>query len=151
MKCLSERVSVGRSIALSSRPACSFRSLVFTSHTMSPHPLNSIPHISPDILLTAMQNVVLSPSPGTDTASSDDSPPPFRPFLSYTHAQILFLYKSPLVSPPKGMPLLKDWFGYVIPYIPFSSLPYISLQRLNEPNSSKKEFRFFSRHPRTQR
>jgi hypothetical protein len=87
---------------------------------MSTRPLNPISHISPDILLTAMQNVALSSSPGTDTAYSDNSPPPFRPFVSYTHAQILFLYKSPFVSPPQGMPLLKDWFGYAVPYIPLS-------------------------------
>ena len=85
---------------------------------MSTHPLNPISLISPDILLNAMQNVALSP--GTDTAYSDDSPPPLRPFVSYTHAQLLFLYKSPLVSPPPGMPLLKDWFGYAIPHTPFS-------------------------------
>lgn len=102
-----------------SRPACSSRSLVFTSFTMSTHPSNSISHISPDVLLTAMQNVALSPSPGTDTAYSDDSPT-LRPFVSYTHAQILFLYKSPLVSPPQGMPFLKDWFGYAIPCVSFS-------------------------------
>jgi hypothetical protein len=109
-------------------PLCSFRSLVFTfnSHTMPTHPLNSISHLSPDGLLTAMQNVTLSSSPGTDTASSDDSPPPFRPFVLYTHAQILFLYHSPLVSPPQGMPFLKDWFGYAIPYLPFLSQPISS-------------------------
>ncbi len=101
--------------------------LVFTSHTMSTRPLNSISHITPGVLLTAMQNVALSPSPGTDTASSDDSPPPLRPFVSYTHAQILFLYKSPLVSPPQGMPLLKDWFGYAISYVSFSSPTHIIL------------------------
>jgi hypothetical protein len=122
-------------------PLCSFRSLalVFTSHTMSTHPLNSISHISPDALLTAMQNVTLSPSSGTDTASLDDSPLPLRPFVSYTHAQILFLYKSPLVSPPRGLPLLKDWFGYVIPYIPFLSPTYIILREWNEQNASKKD------------
>lgn len=121
---------------LHSRPACSFRSLVLTSHTMSTRPLNSISHISSDVLLSAMQNVSLS---GTDTASSDDSPPPIRPFVSYTHAQILFLYKSPLVSPPQGMPLLKDWFGYAIPYIPFLSPAYIILREWNEQNASKKD------------
>lgn len=121
-------------------PLCSFRSLalVFTSHTMSTRTLNSISHISPDVLLTSMQNVTLSPSPGTDTASSDDSPPPLRPFFSYTHAQILFLYKSPLVSPPQGMPLLKDWFGYAIPYIPLFPT-YIILREWNEQNASKKD------------
>ena len=122
-------------------PLCSFRSLalVFTSHTMSTRPLNSFSHISPDALLTAMQNVTLSPSPDTDSASSDDSPPPLRPFASYTHAQILFLYKSPLVSPPQGMPLLKDWFGYAIPYIPFLSPTNIILREWNEQNASKKD------------
>jgi hypothetical protein len=106
---------------------------------MSTHPLNSISHISPDALLTAMQNVTLSPSPGTDSPSSDNSPPPFRPSVSYTHAQILFLYKSPLVSPPRGMPLLKDWFGYAIPYILFLSSTYIILSEWNEQNASKKD------------
>ena len=122
-------------------PLCSFRSLalVFTSHTMSTRPLNPISHISPDALLTAMQNVTLSPSSGTDTASSDDSPPPLRPFVLYTHAQILFLYKSPLVSPPPGMPLLKDWFGYAFPKIPFLSPTYIILREWNEQNASKKD------------
>jgi hypothetical protein len=69
-------------------------------------------HNSPDILVHAMQNVVLSPSAITDTTSSDKPLSPIRPFISYTQAQILFLYKSPLVSPPQGMPLFKDWFGY---------------------------------------
>lgn len=122
-------------------PLCSFRSLVFTftSHTMPTHPLNSISHLSPDGLLTAMQNVTLSSSPGTDTASSSDSPPPLRPFVSYTHAQILFLYHSPLVSPPQGMPLLKDWFGYAIPYLPFLSPTYVIFREWNEQNASKKD------------
>lgn len=50
--------------------------------------------------------------PDTDSSSSDDILTSFRPFISYTQSQILRLYKSPLVSPPNGMPSLKDWFGY---------------------------------------
>jgi hypothetical protein len=121
-------------------PLSSFRSLVFTSHhTMPTHHPNSISRISPDVLLTAMQNITLDASPGTDTASSDDSPPPFRPFVSYTHAQILFLYKSPLISPPQGMPLLKDWFGYAISYMLFLSPTYSVPREWNEQNASKKD------------
>jgi len=129
-------------LSYSSRPALVFPPSCFypTSHTtMSTRPLNSISHLSPDVLLTAMQNVTLSPSPGTDTASSGDSPPPLRPFVSYTHTQILFLCKSPLVFPPKGMPLLKDWFGYAIQYIPFLSFTYIIVREWNEQNVSKKD------------
>jgi hypothetical protein len=69
-------------------------------------------HTSPDILVNAMQNISLSPSAVTDTTPSDNSLFPVRPFISYTQAQILFLYKSPLISPPQGMPFFKDWFGY---------------------------------------
>jgi hypothetical protein len=69
---------------------------------------STILHTSSDNLLDAMQNLALSPSTATDTTSSDNS----RPFISYTQAQILFLHKSPLVSPPQGMPVFKDWFGY---------------------------------------
>lgn len=85
---------------------------------MSTHPSDTISlHISPNILVTAMQNVVLSPSATTDAPSPSDSLAPIRPFVSYTQAQILSLYRSPLVSPPRGMPLLKDWFGYAIPSV----------------------------------
>jgi hypothetical protein len=49
---------------------------------------------------------------GADTDSpSDDILTSFRPFVSYSQSQILWLYRSPLVSPPNGMPSLKDWFG----------------------------------------
>ena len=85
-----------------------------------------------------MQNVALSPSSGTDTAS-DNSPAPVRPFVSYTQAQILSLYKSPLVAPPRGMPILKDWFGYAIPFISFSISGISSLRDWNEQNASKKD------------
>ena len=119
--------------------SCRFLVFTLTHHIMSTHPPNSISHISPDVLLTAMQNVTLSPSSGPDTTSSDDSPPPFRPFILYTQAQILFLYKSPLVSPPQGMPLLKDWFGYAIPSIPLVSSTYIIVSEWNEQNASKKD------------
>jgi hypothetical protein len=92
------------------------------SHPSNPHSL----HISPDILASQMQNVALSPSPGTDTASSENSLASFRTFVSYTQAQILSLYKSPLVSPPRGMPILKDWFGYATPSFPSRSSVYHS-------------------------
>lgn len=36
-----------------------------------------------------------------------------RTLLIYPRPQMLKLYKSPLVKMPKGMPALKDWFGYV--------------------------------------
>lgn len=104
---------------------------------MSTHPPNSL-HISPDILVSQMQNVALSPSSGTDTAS-DHSPAPVRPFVSYTQAQILSLYKSPLVAPPRGMPILKDWFGYAIPFISFSIFGISSPRDWNEQNASKKD------------
>jgi hypothetical protein len=108
------------------------------THTMSTHPPNSL-HISPDILVSQMQNVALSPSSGTDTASSDHSPAPVRPFVSYTQAQILSLYKSPLVAPPHGMPILKDWFGYAIPFISISIFGISPLRDWNEQNASKKD------------
>jgi hypothetical protein len=141
IKCLRERVTVGHFIAFKARFGLSalFVFIHLTHHTMSTRPLNSLSHLTPDVLLTAMKNVTLDPSPGTDTASSNDSPPPFRPFVSYTHAQILFLYKSPLISPPEGMPLLKDWFGYAIPYIPFLSPTYNVPREWNEQNASKKD------------
>ncbi|KAH9968905.1 hypothetical protein BC827DRAFT_1372876 [Russula dissimulans] len=69
-----------------------------------------------------MQNIALSPSADTETVSPHNSLAPIRPFVSYTQAQVLFLSKSPLVSPPQGMPVLKDWFG-----------------DWNEQNSSKKD------------
>ncbi|KAH9025867.1 hypothetical protein EDB85DRAFT_2177740 [Lactarius pseudohatsudake] len=58
-------------------------------------------------------------SPDTDSLQSDDI---LTSFVSYTQSQILWLSKSPLVSPPNGMPPLKDWFG-----------------DWNEQNSSKKD------------
>src|SRR6266404_4628257 len=63
-------------------------------------------------------------SPETDSPSSDDILTYIRPFVSYSQSQILCLYKSPLVSPPNGMPPLKDWFGYA------SSLLYVNLQTM---------------------
>ncbi|KAF8269371.1 hypothetical protein EI94DRAFT_1778339 [Lactarius quietus] len=61
-------------------------------------------------------------SPDTDSPSSHDILSSLRPFISYSQSQILWLYKSPLVSPPNGMPPLKDWFG-----------------DWNEQNASKKD------------
>ncbi|KAH9175419.1 hypothetical protein EDB89DRAFT_2066762 [Lactarius sanguifluus] len=58
-------------------------------------------------------------SPDTDSLESDDI---LTHFVSYSQSQILWLYRSPLVSPPNGMPPLKDWFG-----------------DWNEQNSSKKD------------
>ncbi len=57
-------------------------------------------------------------SPDTDSLESDDI---LTPFISYTQSQILWLYKSPLVSPPNGMPPLKDWFGYASSFM-YSSI-----------------------------
>ncbi|KAI0307863.1 hypothetical protein B0F90DRAFT_1909242 [Multifurca ochricompacta] len=77
-----------------------------------PHPQNSISlQTSTDNLVSAIQNVTLSPVAVTDTSPSDNSLSPIRPLVSYTQTQILFLHKSPLVALPKGMPPLKDWFG----------------------------------------
>jgi hypothetical protein len=107
---------------------------------MSTHPSDSNSlHISPDILVNQMQNIALSPSSATGTASSDNSLSSVRPFVSYTQAQILSLYKSPLVAPPRGMPVLKDWFGYAIPFISFSIFGISSLRDWNEQNASKKD------------
>ncbi|KAI9512790.1 hypothetical protein F5148DRAFT_972824 [Russula earlei] len=90
---------------------------------MSAHPSNSNSlYTPPDILVSAMQNIALSPSVDTEAVSPDNSPAPLRPFVSYTQAQILFLSKSQLVSPPHGMPPLRDWFG-----------------DWNEQNTSKKD------------
>jgi hypothetical protein len=111
------------------------------THTMSTHPpsdSNSL-HISPDILANQMQNIALSPSSAPGTTSSDNSLAPVRPFVSYTQVQILSLYKSPLVAPPRGMPVLKDWFGYAIPFISFSIFGISSLRDWNEQNASKKD------------
>jgi hypothetical protein len=48
-----------------------------------------------------------------DTESSEHTIPPASrtPLFRYSRPQILFLYKSPLVQSPEGMPELKDWFG----------------------------------------
>ena len=105
-----------------------------------PHPSDSISlHISPDDLVTQMQNVALSPSAGPATASSGDSLAPVCLFVSYTQSQILSLYKSPLVAPPRGMPPLKDWFGYAILFIHLSVLSISFFRDWNEQNASKKD------------
>jgi len=105
-----------------------------------PHPSNSNSlHISPEDIVTQMQNVALSPSAGPDTASSDNSLAPVCPFVSYTQVQILSLYKSPLVAPPRGMPPLKDWFGYAILFTLFSAFGISFLRDWNEHNASKKD------------
>ncbi|KAI0274704.1 hypothetical protein BC834DRAFT_6131 [Gloeopeniophorella convolvens] len=66
-----------------------------------------------DSLVNAMQNAALSPSADTDASPPETAQghPAIHPFISYTQAQLLSLHKSPLVSLPKGMPTLKDWFG----------------------------------------
>ena len=66
-----------------------------------------------------MSSISTQSSPDTDSPSSDDVPSSFRPFISYSQSQILCLYKSPLVSPPNGMPSLKDWFGYASSFMHF--------------------------------
>ncbi|KAG9222963.1 hypothetical protein CCMSSC00406_0000348 [Pleurotus cornucopiae] len=48
-------------------------------------------------------------SDNSDEKPKPDSPP--RPLKIYTPQQLLFLYESPLVQVPNGMPDLKDWFG----------------------------------------
>ncbi|KAL4267629.1 hypothetical protein AB1N83_002162 [Pleurotus pulmonarius] len=48
-------------------------------------------------------------SDNPDEKPKPDSPP--RPLKIYTPQQLLFLYESPLVQVPNGMPDLKDWFG----------------------------------------
>jgi hypothetical protein len=68
-----------------------------------------------------MSSTSTQSSPATDSPSSDDILTSIRPFISYTQSQILWLYKSPLVSTPNGMPPLKDWFGYVCSFI-YSSI-----------------------------
>ncbi|KAG5221529.1 Zinc finger CCCH domain-containing protein [Salix suchowensis] len=50
-------------------------------------------------------------SDNSDEKPMPDSPP--RPLKIYTPQQLLFLYESPLVQVPNGMPDLKDWFGSV--------------------------------------
>lgn len=105
-----------------------------------PHPSNSNSiHISPDDLVIQMQNFALSPSADPDTTSSDNSLAPVCPFVSYTQVQILSLYKSPLVAPPRGMPPLKDWFGYAVIFIPFSVFDISFFRDWNEHNASKKD------------
>ncbi|KAL0072134.1 hypothetical protein AAF712_001057 [Marasmius tenuissimus] len=47
-----------------------------------------------------------------DSSDHAEQPPtPTKCPKIYTRAQILALYKSPLVALPNGMPELKDWFG----------------------------------------
>ncbi|KAH8988800.1 hypothetical protein EDB92DRAFT_2008494 [Lactarius akahatsu] len=65
-------------------------------------------------------------SPDTDSPESDYI---LMPFVSYTQSQILWLYKSPLVSPPNGMPPLKDWFGYASSFMHFFDLRTMLYER----------------------
>ena len=67
-----------------------------------------------------MSSISTQSSPDTDSPSSDDILSSFRPFITYSQSQILWLYKSPLVSPPNGMPSLKDWFGYASSFMHFA-------------------------------
>ncbi|TFK57357.1 hypothetical protein OE88DRAFT_1651036 [Heliocybe sulcata] len=50
-------------------------------------------------------------SEATTDPESNEFQPPLRPAVVYTRPQMLFLYRSPLVHVPQGMPVLKDWFG----------------------------------------
>lgn len=104
-------------------------------------------HTSPDILVNPMQNVALSPSAVTDTTSSDTSLSPIRPFISYTQAQILLLYKSPLVSPPPGMPFFKDWFGYAF-LSTFSTIPGLYSPSVTGMNKMPRKRTLIPRQPR---
>jgi hypothetical protein len=70
-------------------------------------------------LTTTMSSNSTQSSPDTDSPS-DDILTSFRPFVSYSQSQILWLYRSPLVSPPNGMPSLKDWFGYASSFMYFA-------------------------------
>lgn len=80
----------------------------------------SFPLLSPVYLTTTMSSNSTQSSPDFDSPSSDDISTSFRPFMSYSQSQILSLYKSPLVSPPNGMPPLKDWFGYASSFMHFA-------------------------------
>lgn len=54
-------------------------------------------------------------------SSEETLPDPSRPFILYTRSQALLLSKSPLVKPPDGMPALKEWFGYVMTFLVFTT------------------------------
>ncbi|THU91780.1 hypothetical protein K435DRAFT_801035 [Dendrothele bispora CBS 962.96] len=85
-----------------------------TSVSTSPTPQD--PTVSEEKVATLAQ----SDSDDKLAVSSRSSSP--RPFRMYTRAQLIALYKSPLICLPIGMPELKDWFGIE-----------------NEQNLSKKE------------
>ena len=63
-----------------------------------------------DTLADSLANVEIQEDKSFDE-KVEQSP---RELRVYTHPQLLWLSKSPLVKPPDGMPPLKDWFGYVL-------------------------------------
>lgn len=73
----------------------------------SDEPMNDLADGVANVSLTEEGN---SPEPATDQ-QAEEYAPPLRPVVVYTRPQMLFLYRSPLVQTPDGMPALKDWFG----------------------------------------
>lgn len=68
-------------------------------------------------IVDAMEKLQLQAPP----SSEETLPDPSRPFILYTRSQALQLSKSPLVKPPDGMPALKEWFGYVMTFLVFTT------------------------------
>ena len=74
------------------------------------------PQETVDSLADSLANVDIQQD---NTEEKDDRPP--RDLHVYSHFQLLWLSKSPLVSPPDSMPALKDWFGCVVCNVYFIS------------------------------
>jgi len=81
------------------------------STNISTDSTTSIPQQSPSE--TDSTEPSISPQSNADPSSNTSSSqkPLNEPFVRYSRRVLVFLSKSPLASPPPGMPPLKEWFG----------------------------------------
>jgi hypothetical protein len=74
------------------------------------------------------------------------------PVIIYTRPQLISLQKSSLVQPPLSMPLLKDWFGYLVSLALCFCINSRYSRSENEQNLHRKEPESFnSTSPRDRR
>lgn len=71
----------------------------------------SLESVSDADLAPAVEKLSLKDGPSGNSSARRDSSKSRRPIIVYTRRQLLYLYDSPLVVSPEGLPALRDWFG----------------------------------------